>query len=379
MVYLLTEHPVLNQDQVLGFAGGEIFWLHAALVGAVAFFGYLFSRSRSAFIAGLTLAFSFLFPCVPEQGLEANFLSLSYLSAGLVFLAAPDKKFFQMVNLIWSGMAAVVTLGVATVLVQYTGSTVGVGLALLGWGGPLLFLRFRAETSGRGRESLLLVPLVGCTLLGLTLGRDPSSFSVTGFHVMTLVFTVPCLLSLIEHSFRLAYIDELTEIPGRRALVEALDDTGPVFALAMVDVDHFKKFNDTHGHEVGDQVLRMVAARIASVKEGGTAYRYGGEEFTLFFPGKTVDQIREELERIRILVESSPLYLRSDNRPAAKPKKATSKKSKAPKKRPSVGVTVSIGVATGLSSEPWDKVMKRADQALYKAKESGRNQVAQAS
>lgn len=380
MVYLLTEHPALNQAQVLGFAGREILWLHAALVGAVAFLGYLFSRSRSAFVAGLTLSFSFFFPWAQNQGFEAALLSLSYLTAGLVCLAAPDKKFFQVVNLIWIGAAAVITLGLATILTQHSAWTLGVGLALLGWGGLLLFLRFRTEKSGRGRESLLIVPLLGCTFLGLTMGRVPGSFSVTGFQVMALAFTLPCLLSLIEHSFRLAYIDELTEIPGRRALVEALDDPGSVFALAMVDVDHFKKFNDTHGHEVGDQVLRMVAARIASVKEGGTAYRYGGEEFTLFFPGKTVDQIREELERIRALVESSPLFLRSDDRPAAKPKKAdTSKKAKTPKKRPSVGVTVSIGVATGLSSEPWDRVMKRADQALYKAKESGRNQVSQAS
>src|SRR5690606_29045997 len=107
-----------------------------------------------------------------------------------------------------------------------------------------------------------------------------------------------------------AYIDELTEIPGRRALVEDMQDPGSVFTLAMLDVDHFKKFNDTHGHEVGDHVLRMVAARIATVGEGGTAYRYGGEEFTVVFPGKTVEQVGHELERLRTLVENSPLVLR---------------------------------------------------------------------
>jgi hypothetical protein len=81
------------------------------------------------------------------------------------------------------------------------------------------------------------------------------------------------LVALLQESHRLAFRDELTGIPGRRALEERLSGLGPVFAIAMVDVDHFKEFNDRHGHDIGDQVLKLVAARLAQI-EGGTAYRY---------------------------------------------------------------------------------------------------------
>ena len=65
---------------------------------------------------------------------------------------------------------------------------------------------------------------------------------------------------------------------------------GPRYVLAMADVDHFKSFNDTHGHDTGDQVLKLVAARLAQVKGGGRAFRYGGEEFTVLFPDRTLDE-----------------------------------------------------------------------------------------
>ena len=58
--------------------------------------------------------------------------------------------------------------------------------------------------------------------------------------------------------------------------------------MAMIDVDHFKKFNDTHGHDIGDQVLKLVAARLAQVEGGGIAYRYGGEEFAVLFPDRPI-------------------------------------------------------------------------------------------
>jgi len=75
-------------------------------------------------------------------------------------------------------------------------------------------------------------------------------------------------------------------LPSRRALIERLPSLGRRYTVAMVDVDHFKNFNDTYGHDAGDQVLRMVASRLGEVSGGGTAFRYGGEEFTILFPGK---------------------------------------------------------------------------------------------
>ena len=90
--------------------------------------------------------------------------------------------------------------------------------------------------------------------------------------------------SIIENSYFLAYHDELTTLPARRAFNDALLRLEEPYAIAVVDIDHFKKFNDTYGHETGDQVLRMVAAKLAGVTGGGRAYRVGGEEFSILFP-----------------------------------------------------------------------------------------------
>ena len=96
-------------------------------------------------------------------------------------------------------------------------------------------------------------------------------------------------LSVMETSYAMAFRDELTDLPARRALMRDLEGMGRLYAAAMVDVDHFKRFNDRYGHDVGDQVLRMVAAKLAKAPGGGRAYRYGGEEFALLYPGKSRD------------------------------------------------------------------------------------------
>ena len=87
----------------------------------------------------------------------------------------------------------------------------------------------------------------------------------------------------LQESFHMAYRDELTGLPGRRALNESLKRAATTYTIAMVDVDHFKRFNDTHGHDTGDDVLKLVASRFARVGDGGRAFRYGGEEFAVVF------------------------------------------------------------------------------------------------
>lgn len=360
----------------------EFLGLQAVFAVAVTALSWLFSRCRAAFIAWLFLAYSF---SLGIQELPPIVLALSLLSAGLLLLLAPERRLFRWSTIIWIGLAVLGALGTSTILLSegIQGWPLGVTTASLAfWGAGAVWVRVTQERGGSWTEPLLLSLLLGGAFVGWTVDRDPRAFSPAGLACVLLVLSCLCLVSLVLHSFRLAYIDELTEIPGRRALVEALEDPGSVYTLAMLDVDHFKKFNDTHGHEVGDQVLRLVAARIATVGVGGTAYRYGGEEFTLLFPGKGVEEVHEELDRLRCLVEASPLFLRSEKRPTKAPKSSVrraSKKGKASAKAPSVGVTVSIGVATNRTSESWQKVMKRADQALYRAKEAGRNQVERAS
>ena len=118
--------------------------------------------------------------------------------------------------------------------------------------------------------------------------------------------------SIIENSYFLAYHDELTTLPGRRAYNDALLNLEEPYAVAVVDIDHFKKFNDTYGHETGDQVLRLVATKLAEVTGGGRAYRVGGEEFSILFPGKSVKAVLPHLESLRSTIETSRFQLRRE-------------------------------------------------------------------
>jgi diguanylate cyclase (GGDEF)-like protein len=179
------------------------------------------------------------------------------------------------------------------------------------------------------------------------------------------------VIAVIEASYLMAYRDGLTELPGRRALNEALPRLSGQFSVAMVDVDHFKRFNDTYGHDAGDHVLRLVAARLAQAPGGGTAYRYGGEEFALVFPGKGQDECLPHLEELREMVETHRFTMRRRFRPRVKPKNDKGRKS-----RQAIMITVSIGVAerNHRHASP-DQVVQAADKALYRAKEAGRNRV----
>jgi len=123
------------------------------------------------------------------------------------------------------------------------------------------------------------------------------------------------VVSMLQESHRLAFNDELTGLPGRRALQEAMAGLGPRYCLAMADVDHFKSFNDTHGHDTGDQVLKLVAARLARVTGGGRAFRYGGEEFTVLFPDRPLDDALPHLEAIRASVQGYRMAVRGEDRP----------------------------------------------------------------
>ncbi len=158
----------------------------------------------------------------------------------------------------------------------------------------------------------------------------------------------------------------------------------------MVDIDHFKRFNDTYGHDTGDQVLRLVAASLSRVTGGGQAYRCGGEEFNILFPGKTTAEVVDHLEQLRKAIESSEFRMRGGDRrhvPRGPDRRNGRARSRARKgqaireltqeKSPApLSVTVSIGVATSAreESDP-ERVLQAADKALYRAKANGRNRV----
>jgi len=179
-------------------------------------------------------------------------------------------------------------------------------------------------------------------------------------------------ISVIETSLGLAFQDELTGLPTRRAFNEALSKLGSRYTIAMIDIDFFKKFNDRYGHQVGDQVLRLVASKLERSAGGGKAYRYGGEEFAMILPGKDVNESIPHLEILRQIVEELKFIVRSKERRSGKTKKMRKHKESRNQER----ITISIGVADdgGRPSSPQD-VIKAADQALYRAKRDGRNRI----
>lgn len=194
--------------------------------------------------------------------------------------------------------------------------------------------------------------------------------------------------SIIENSYFLAYHDELTRLPARRAFNDAVLRLEEPYAIAVVDIDHFKSFNDTYGHETGDQVLRMVAARLARVTGGGQAFRVGGEEFSILFPGKSVKEIVEHLQLLRGLIEGSVFRVRAgqerrrsasrspDRRAASHRKLVRPRRSPAEPSVHELSVTVSIGVAEANARlREVEQVIQAADKALYQAKQTGRNRV----
>jgi GGDEF domain-containing protein len=201
-------------------------------------------------------------------------------------------------------------------------------------------------------------------------------FHVT--YISSTMFSLAALLLLVyllSASYELAFKDRLTNIPGRLALENDLRHLGRKYTIAMLDIDHFKSFNDSYGHDTGDEVLKLVASKMKGISGRARIYRYGGEEFTVLFKGKTAEQAEEHLELLRRSIEDYEMVLRNQD---ARPKddKMGSKKRK--RKLPgneTVHITISIGVADSLELRSVEQVMKAADNALYKAKNNGRNQV----
>lgn len=222
--------------------------------------------------------------------------------------------------------------------------------SLFGKGGPVL----------RGFFWALIA-----TLLGL-LARNSGASATLYYSGAGLII----IISVIETAYSMAFQDELTKLPARRALNTSLHGLGKRYTIAMLDIDFFKKFNDRYGHDVGDQVLCMVASHLKRVGGGGKPFRYGGEEFTILFPGKSTADTIPHLERLREAIEAAQFVLRGKNRP----KKTPRKQKKAEAQPKAVSVTISIGVAEpGKGRTKTSSVIKAADQALYRAKKKGRN------
>jgi diguanylate cyclase (GGDEF)-like protein len=383
----------------------------ASLAVSVVIFYYL-----ASFAAGLILAWRFhssrilflltilvlcerttaLSPRVAEKGFAAisillplNFVALAFVrEKGFTTPAVASRSAFIFLQAVFVGLVCRPDHAAEARLLQYTVlgrhwpawikiPQPGVLAFSLCLGVLLLrFVLYRKPVESGFFWALLL------TSRALQLGGTGKSATVY-FATAALVLVA----SVIETSYLMAYHDELTGLPARRAFNQAVLELGEHYAIAVVDVDHFKRFNDTFGHDIGDEVLRMVASRLSKVTGGGKAYRCGGEEFSVIFPGRSARDAMEHLELLRRTIEGSRFRVRGRDRrktPRGPDRRriAIKKRSRAATRkafqRPggNVSVTVSIGVAEpSTKNHLADQVIKAADQALYRAKERGRNRV----
>ncbi|MND23037.1 Response regulator PleD [compost metagenome] len=168
----------------------------------------------------------------------------------------------------------------------------------------------------------------------------------------------------LEEQRQKALLDPLTGLPNRAAWSERVEREmlewqahGGHLAMAILDLDHFKRINDSYGHLAGDKVLKIVADQLRKrLRNGDFIARFGGEEFVLLLPQTSPAAAAQIAEVLRATVEACPFHFKGER----------------------VVITTSIGLGAFRSGERGDQVLKRADAALYRAKESGRNRVEQA-
>lgn len=156
-----------------------------------------------------------------------------------------------------------------------------------------------------------------------------------------------------------AQVDALTFLFNRRMIVRELQQEilrteryDSAFSIALIDIDHFKKVNDVYGHLAGDEVLREVAQRLSNnIRHSDSVGRYGGEEFLILLPNTKSSSAAEQAERLSVQIREIPFDVYEN----------------------SLKVTISIGIAQLQTGDTWETLLKRADDAMYEAKNTGRN------
>jgi len=366
-----------------------------------------FNRGR-AFIALVSLLVAFIAWRISVHFDQDDFPTRATLTAAAIFVPAnillvlliPERGIVHFRNYRWLLLGVVEVL--LTAWVATAGQTVLSGTA---WHAALDHWLLRGPTPLLGRvlmavalalalyrarhRSPLDVGMAGA-LIAFYLACEWPNLSVV-YGVFVFAAGTMLLLAVLQESHRMAFRDELTALPSRRALQEKLVALGPSYTIAMVDVDHFKKFNDTHGHDIGDQVLKLVGARLAQIDGGGKAFRYGGEEFAVLFPDRKIEEALPHLEALRKGIEEYRMSVRTEQQRRSEARRNDDRRTKTQSSlalglpetpplrsnRPEMlSVTVSIGAAqrSELLDTP-EAVIRSADEALYRAKEAGRNRV----
>jgi diguanylate cyclase (GGDEF)-like protein len=370
-------------DQLPGSATIGITYLTHMLAIIVAGLSIRFSRSSVFFYVLLVVIAN----VVLRLGWASNELSYGLLSAFLpllllVLTVLPDRGIFSVKAI--PAYAILLLVGAFSIMVVMNSPAWATQIILTDWL-PVQYFDWTRQS-----QTVLIVSFATLYILLTLCILNPSLHMSAGFGVLFMLIAelhfgnqsrslnvfgsaalLMCLYAILQETWRMAYLDELTGMPGRRALGEKFRKISGLYTVAMLDVDHFKKFNDTYGHDAGDAVLRMIAAKMSKVSGGGQSYRYGGEEFSIVFSGKKSQEAVRHLETLREEIASKPFIIRRAGR-------RDSSKLVKPDSNNSVTVTVSIGFADsgGNKTSPWD-VLKLSDKALYRAKGKGRNCVSE--
>jgi GGDEF domain-containing protein len=365
----------------------SLWWLSYASLAIAAIIAWQFGRSRLVYgcLLLLLIAADKQLTFLPEL-IEVRYSGILF---GFVFLLYSKDKGFSVLNLCFS---------LAVLLLLFVLSWFAIpSLQLIShtWLTSLDSLLFQLSPDIRGLVTpfnsvlLILGSLLG--LLRLFLKTDNTHNALyfalilsafmhiyrdAGFGLITTVSLAGLFCySVLKDSFTMAFKDELTGIPSRRALMQYVQTLGRKYTVVMADIDHFKKFNDTYGHDVGDEVLKLVASKLDKVTGGGKTFRFGGEEFIIVFPRKISADVMPFVELVRQTIADYDIALRVKPRPP-KPKKPLANKNvaKKPAKEKTVKVTTSFGVAQRTKEHSdFGNIMKQADVALYAAKKAGRN------
>lgn len=354
------------------------------LLPVVVFLGELFNQPRTS-LAAIVLLFSYhIIQTWLQSPLSIPFTKLAYtilavaLPLNLLMIhRLPERRLMTRSNVFFLG----------AVLVQFIGAIFLINF-LTNFDLTLIWQQYMISFPLISRLPVVIILLFIAVLTihamlvfkrnqphdhALFIGTLFSALTLTFFHYSMIssvaysVLSVLLLTNLISCSHELAYIDQLTGIPGRRSLDTEIKHLGRTYSIAMLDIDHFKVFNDTYGHNTGDDVLRLVASILAKQSNNAKVYRYGGEEFTIIFKGRTQNDSLRFLEKVRKQIEAYPLKIQDH------PKGEHSMDADTA----STNITVSIGVSDNNKMDNPYSVLKAADQALYRAKSNGRNQVCQ--
>ena len=200
------------------------------------------------------------------------------------------------------------------------------------------------------RPSLQMTAALGIWLMLITqlqMGHTSSSLNVFSSAALLM-----CLYAITHESWRMAYLDELTGLPARRALRERFQQISGLYTVAMLDVDHFKKFNDTYGHDVGDEVLRQVGKRLSQMlRQTDTIARLGGDEFLIILEYvNTKEDVKNVVSNV----------LQTLNEPYQINERSLT-----------IGTSIGIAMFDQTSSDV-QKLLKNADMALYEMKDTSK-------